>query len=127
MDAQAQEVNALTDWLLSDEQRATAWLEGSGGAKLRRDSPRSYAELAAAAMDDLENVIDLESLEHINMDLPRTATVHPRFELASECSELDRADRTPLELSQWLVTALPPEQSLVLPWPGAELYSYSRS
>jgi hypothetical protein len=37
---------------LTDEQRATHWLEGSGGAALRRESPRSYAELAAAAMDD---------------------------------------------------------------------------
>ena len=49
------------------------------------------------------------------MDVPRTATVHPRFELAPECSELERADRTPQELAQWLVTALPEEESLVVP------------
>ena len=56
-----------------DGQRATLWLAGSGGATLRRDSPRSYAELAAAGMDQTEDVIDPESLEHINMDIPRTA------------------------------------------------------
>lgn len=32
--------------------RAMLWLEGSGGAKLRGDSPRSYTELAAAGMDE---------------------------------------------------------------------------
>ena len=37
-------------------------MQGSGGAQLRRDSPRSYAELAAAAMDDQEDIIDAESL-----------------------------------------------------------------
>lgn len=37
---------------LSNEQRALQWLEGSGGLALRRESPRSYAELAAAAMDE---------------------------------------------------------------------------
>lgn len=90
-----------------------------------------------------EGVIDPESLEHINMDVcsstkqfsfallcicwtshnmvycleqvPRTATVDARFELAPDCSELDRGDRTPAELAQWLVTALPREQSLVVP------------
>jgi hypothetical protein len=35
-------------------------------------------------------MIDLESLEHINMDVPRTASVHRRFELAPGYSELDR-------------------------------------
>ena len=98
-----------------DEQRATLWLEGSGGATLRRDSPRSYAELAAAGMDEAEAVIDPESLEHINMDIPRTATVHPKFELAPECSELDRGDRSLQELAEWLVTAMPEEESLVVP------------
>jgi hypothetical protein len=34
----------------------------------------------------------MESLEHINMDVPRTASVHRRFELAPECSELDRGE-----------------------------------
>jgi len=47
---------------LSEEQRAALWLQGSGGAQLRRDSPRSYAELAAAAMDEQEVIIDAESL-----------------------------------------------------------------
>jgi hypothetical protein len=100
---------------LTDEQRAVVWLEGSGGAQLQRDSPRCYAELAAAGFDDVDDVIDAESLEHINMDVPRTATVHPRFELAPESSELDRADRTPAQLAAWLVTALPQEESLVAP------------
>ena len=42
---------------LSAEQRAALWLQGSGGAQLRRDSPRSYAELAAAAVAVLPSLL----------------------------------------------------------------------
>ena len=69
---------------------------------MARDSVRSFAELRAAGWDDGGEVIDPDSLEHINMDIPRTSTVERRYELAPESCELDRADRTPADLAAYL-------------------------
>lgn len=61
---------------LSPVQRAHEWFVSSGAAKLQEHSVRTYAELRAAGFDDENGIIDPLSLEHINMDIPRTATVH---------------------------------------------------
>jgi hypothetical protein len=101
------------------KDREDRWYECSGGAALAAAAPRSYHELRTVGWDDDDGcggrVIDRDSLEHINMDVPRTSGFHPRFALEPDCVELSRADRTPAELAAWLRPAPGEQRELVTP------------